>query len=414
MPYTCLIAILVMSGTTQAQAGGFLSQIGDLVQKQHVPMLDSDPDFECEHNPETCDCEGRPASCAWKVKCPGLGMVVKNGILKPHGENGTISQQECLEAMQNGLKIAPETAWLVCLDALFQHVDVFNLPSNHIGNTGIRTNGYINKSAFESLWDQHSSRYDEGEERLMCREDMKRAADFNRQAVSYPGFDTEVFYDWRGTVFGHPTHRDIAPLTMVGIAKLFGEITSTEDGDKYCLNKNDLASIYLENRMPRQPRQMSELDILKDASFAGGIANAQWHIPMIRVTYLHRAIEGTLPPGHVFNNKAILAMWLTGTLDWREILFLVLLSCCCCCCFSCLRSRGSVRNSDIQSELNQKNQSQDGYAFAPLSVSDSQKEVKGPTLLSNFKTDSVEDGGGGIIKKGRTGEAEALITTGGP
>lgn len=258
-------------------------------------------------NETALNCAVNPKACHWRVKCPVVGALITGGWLRPTGPKGFATQSMLVTALKDGAKSSEESAFLMAIDALYSPgVDVFDLPPNHLGNTGIRSKGYIDKAAFEYLWKRFARTTRTGK-RLMCVEDMKEAGDYYRQQATHPGTDSEVFWNWRGTVHGTPVSRDITALTMLALPLMFGK----EYGNTTCLTYSALASIYLESKFPPGDiKAVGTERFIKGAQLAGKVANSKWHIPYMIAEYLRLKALGKIAPDTVFVHKAMIAPWI--------------------------------------------------------------------------------------------------------
>lgn len=258
----------------------------------------------------TKDCANDPMSCLGKIKCPVMAALVKNGVI----QNPTnISFVELQDALKTGIGAIDEEAFILSIDgAMLGNVDLFNMPSNHIFNTGIRSKGFVNETAFEAMWDQfHSVR--NGTE-TMCMEDMDAAGRYFRQLASDrdPGLDFRSWTNWSQTVYGKPDGREAGRFVLLGMIQVFGEPYSGTPYGTRCMTKPQLKGLYINNELPPHTTTgMSRLlHIIWAGMTAGRAANAKWHIPIFRQEYLRRQREGLIPQDVPFNNLVALLMWI--------------------------------------------------------------------------------------------------------
>lgn len=257
------------------------------------------------------DCEVAPTSqaCLDKILCPVVACLVSGGHIQPKGPKGEVTQEEGIKALMEAFGTAEDSAWLFTIDALYANkVPLFDLPSNHLGNTGIRraegleTNkkGRVDTGALETLFQKFHQTVD-GQE-VMCLDDMKKASDHHRGAVVDPLFELVVFADARGTVYGTPVQRDLMFTTLFAVLNLFGTANGDDDA---CLTKSEMETLFLQGQcLPVKSKPDST--IVQNAQKKGfKIFNAKWHSLVLRTEFERAKLEGRIPADSEWNDNAI-------------------------------------------------------------------------------------------------------------
>jgi len=285
---------------------GLNGSLEDLMPKMPTGLVD----LKRSKQRAACDGENDPKSeaCLALIKCPVVALLVKGGFIKPEGAAGMANQTNLMDGVIAGLDVSQEIAFLTTFDSVTVSVGtlpLFHLPSNHIGNTGIRSHGFVNATAFEWMWEKFSNTH--YGQPMMCQDEMLAAGDYYRDEAiaTIPGLPEGIYTEWKGTVYGAPVQRDITKLTMVALPLLFSSAATP-----LCLNKTELSMIYLDSTAPCSVSECyeSQVSFLEAAELAGGIANAKWQVNFFPMVFYMRIVTGLMGMQWFFSWPSMLVM----------------------------------------------------------------------------------------------------------